>query len=105
MPISTTQIAVQTAFDSDEQELPNLSQVLTGDCPGTSLSYIGNLTYYPQGDSNYPAETLGKCTNIEPALQIPVHPAPLNFDALAAELLKLPKAERARLVALLLGRG
>ena len=46
------QKAVQTAFDRNEQELPNLSQVLTGDYPGTSLSYIGNLTYYPQGDSN-----------------------------------------------------
>ena len=28
-----------------------------------------------------------------------------DFDTLAAELLKLPKEERARLVSLLLGRG
>ncbi len=46
------QKAVQTAVDRDERELLELSQVLTGDCPGTSLSHIGNFTYYPQGDSN-----------------------------------------------------
>lgn len=66
---------------------------------------IRKTAYYPQGDSHPLAETLGKGQNPEPALQIPVHSAPLNLDALAAELLALPKEERARLMAKLLGKG
>ena len=46
------QKAVQTVFDSDEQELANLSQVLTGGCPATSLSHIGDIVYYLRQDSN-----------------------------------------------------
>ena len=59
---------------------------------------------YPRQDSHPPVETMEKQQNREPALQIPVHSAPLNLDTLAAELLKLPKEERARLVALMIGK-
>ncbi len=72
------------------------------------LLVIGGATekhLLPQGDSHSPPETLEKQQNPEPALQIPVHSAPLNLDTLAAELFKLPKEERARLVALMLGMG
>ncbi len=46
------QKAVQTAFDSDGQEMAELSQVLTGDNSRASLPHIGNITYYTRRESN-----------------------------------------------------